>query len=460
MTTINKLLKKLRKQKSDKKRAIGFRNIFWQAIELLEPMYPDDFWFDIMDIFSDNGALFVIVNSDGRLYRHTITVEGDIITVSEGIEVMQSFVPLARQMTINRQEDGRVRVTQIVASSVLNRNSEIDSTVLFDNFIKRAETTGEYPIIDFLHYNDVRLGQTDYLARAGYCYIASWVFDDTEVGRIAGESFLNDTDYWGASIQFTPIEAQMVRVAEDVDCIVYVDGINTFISILPENRAGNLFTANKVEGVVKNMNDQDFLELVKLLNGDEDLARKVSEMATQVNNQITDKNMIARQADDTTPESTETDDSNTEADTETLVQPLDIDETLVAEIARTVIGLPDFNTAIQALLPELPKLPEDLVSRSMLDEVIQSVTQLGETVVNRLDTLEALNIAAVQQWQADQPRNSKGAPSPQTGGRQVRFRPREVRNPDNSNTPISPVGDSATDYVNEIADSRPGFASY
>lgn len=449
MTTINKFLKKLRKQKSDKKRAIGFRNIFWQAIELLEPMYPDDFWFDIMDIFSDNGALFVIVNSEGRLFRHSITVEGDIITVSEGIEVIQSFVPLARQMKVSRQEDGRVRVTQIVASSVLNRNSEIDSTVLFDNFIKRAEDTGEYPVIDFLHYNEVRLGQTDYLARAGYCYIASWVFDDTEVGRVAGESFLNDTDYWGASIQFTPIEAQMVRVAEDVDCIVYVDGINTFISILPENRAGNLFTANKVEGVIKNMNEKDFLELVKLLNGDEDLARKVSEMATQVNNQITDKNMIARQTETTDDETNAKTEETTSKDENT---PLDIDETLVAEIARAVVELPDF----KALLPQLP---EDLVSRSALDEVVQSVTQLGETVVSRLDTLEALNVAAVQQWQADQPRNNKGVPQA-SGGRKARFRPREQRNPDNGNTPTSPVGDTATDYVNEIADSRPASASY
>lgn len=451
--TINKFLKKLRKQKvtNDTKRAIGFRNIFWQALELLEPLYPNDPWFDIMDLFTDNGALFLVVNSDGRLFRHAVTIENDIVSVSEGIEVMQNFVPLSRQMTVSRQEDGRVRVTQIVASSVLNRNSEIDSTVLFDNFIKRAEDTGEYPVIDFLHYNEVRLGQTDYLARAGYCYIASWVFDDTEVGRIAGESFLNDTDYWGASIQFTPIEAQMVRVAEDVEVITYVDGINTFISVLPENRAGNLFTANKVEGVVKNMSEKDFAELLKLLGGNEELARQVSEMATQVNSQIKDKNMIARQADDDTSESAETD--NTEANTETPTQsPLDIDETLVAEIARAVVELPDF----KALLPQLP---EDLVSRSALDEVIQSVTQLGETVVSRLDTLEALNVAAVQQWQADQPRDGRGAPTQPLGGRQVRFRPREVRNPDNGSVPISPIGD-ATNYVNEIADSRPASASY
>lgn len=453
------------KAENAQKRAVGVHNIFWQAWDLLDPQYPENPWYDIVDIFVDEGALFLIVNADGKLFRHTIDIENDTISISEGIEVMQSFTPLARQMSVTRQDDGRVRVTQIVASSVLNRNSQIDSTELFDNFIRRAEETGEYPAIDFIHYNDVKLGQADFLARAGFCYIASWLFDDTEVGRAAGESFLNDSeDYWGASIQFTPLEAQMVTVAEDVEVLTFVDGINTFISVLPENCAANLFTARKVEGVVKNMNDADFERLVKLLGGNVELARQVSEMATSVNGQIAAGNMIARQsgedggetaATDANENATDTDESATDTDA---AAGFDVDEALVVEIANAIVTSEEFRTTLSGMLPELPELPEDMVSRSALDEVVVSIGELREAIVGRLDVLEAMNIAAAAQWSADRPRDSRGAPQPISGRRQLRFRPRTARDPDNAGDG-NPAGNSE-EYITQITDSRPPSASY
>lgn len=451
------------KAENVQKRAMGIHNIFWQAWDLLDPMYPQNPWYDIMDIFVDEGALFLIVNADGKLFRHTIGIENDTITISEGIEVMETFTPLARQLTVTRQEDGRVRVTQIVASSVLNRNSQIDSTELFDNFIKRAEATGEYPVIDFIHYNGVKLGQADFLARAGFCYIASWLFDDTEVGRAAGESFINDSeDYWGASIQFTPLEAQMVTVAEDVEVLTFVDGINTFISVLPENCAANLFTARKV-GVVKNMNDADFERLVKLLGGNVELARQVSEMATSVNDQIATGNMIARQSgEDGETAATEADATDAEVEVEAAddaAAGFDIDEALVVEIANAIVTSEEFRTTLSSMIPELPELPEDMVSRSALDEVVVSIGELREAIVGRLDVLEAMNIAAAAQWSADRPRDSKGAPQPISGRRQLRFRPRTARDPDNAGDG-NPAGNSDEEYITQITDSRPPSASY
>ena len=98
----------------------------------------------------------------------------------------------------------------IAASAVVNKVGAIDSTILFDNFIRHAGETNEYPVLDFFHEGErVRFGVADWLKRDGALYLASGTFDDTELARGAVAGLETQPDYWGGSIAYRVTQAPL-----------------------------------------------------------------------------------------------------------------------------------------------------------------------------------------------------------------------------------------------------------
>lgn len=196
-----------------------------------------------------------------------------------------------RALTITRAADGKARWLMIAASAVVNKVGSIDSTLLFDSFIKRAATEG-YPRLDFFHEGDhISFGQADWLRRDGALYLASGAFDDTDLARAAAAGLEKDPTHWGASIAYRIASEPLVLMTEG-QIPVYTDGFNTFISIVPRNRAANLFTAIGVIEEVIRMDKSVYDELVKLIG--EAAAAPFAAEVDDANRTITETGMITR----------------------------------------------------------------------------------------------------------------------------------------------------------------------
>lgn len=274
-------------------RAVGMGSIYEQAYNLIDEKDPYAY---IMDVFhNDDGSMFVVVASEGKLYRVNLTLTGGEVGAGEWTEVVQEFVPTGRGLKIARQADGKWRGFLISSTSVLNRVGAIDSTALHDSMNRRAAETGQYPYIDFFHFGpDWKMGMVDYLARDGHVAIASFLFDDSELAQAMIRAYIADPEYWGASISFYSIGAPELVKIEDAEIPVFVDGVYEAITILPERAAASLFTALRSTQEVQRMNQAVLEALTKLANGDEALLAQFVEQVDSTNRSITERNLIRR----------------------------------------------------------------------------------------------------------------------------------------------------------------------
>lgn len=213
------------------------------------------------------GVFAVAVMNDGKLFKSMVTVTAnDDIELSPWVETVTNFTPVSRGISVKRQADGKVRwYAWPACTAALNRSGEIDSRELFDSFIKNIERTGEYPELDFFHLgHELVLGRADYVTREDYTYCATGLFYDSDIARLAISAIEADPEYWGNSIQYYPTEAPEILVTEDGSKIpVYTDGVNRFISLLPEETAASILTSISTEGVNR-MKKQVKLALEKI----------------------------------------------------------------------------------------------------------------------------------------------------------------------------------------------------
>lgn len=255
----------------------------------------------VLDVYFETAGPFALITkSDGKLYKIPVSIdEQSQITTGEAQEVYMEFSPVTRSsITIKRQKDGRIRwIAGPACTAILNRSGEIDSRDLFDSFEDYIARTGEYPMLDFYHLgNDLTFGQADLVFRDGVNYVATGLFDETDVARAMAAAIELDPGYWGLSIQYLPTEEpEIIRSAEGVEIPVYRKGINHFISILPENSAAAVLT-NISTKEVKRMNAAQENALKKALEGDDALFTSVAEKLNAVNRTAKDPKVVSRNA--------------------------------------------------------------------------------------------------------------------------------------------------------------------
>jgi len=389
-------------------RAVSLEQIF-QQLQLYSWTGNENGYF--VSIYIEAGALYALYNNEGLLYRAGIDIaDDDTVTMGPLEPVQQSFAPVNRSaFSVIRQADGRTRFFMIAATAIVNRCGEIDSTKLFDDMISRAESTGFYPTLDFYHLGEVdpafEFGQFDFLAREDYAYIGSGLFTDghplTEATIRAWET---DPAAWGASIEYLPVEGaiEYLKLDDSIEIAVYTAGLNTRISLLPEPDAAAWFTGLTVERSNESM-DKKKLAALRSLFGDEEKLTKYLGTVKNINDDVTERGLIARQGEKT--EEVVTTEETTEAPV------IELDDTAIEAIVRSVAASGAFAGVLNPISDKITALS------SLIDELKEALVQMDDATDGRLSALEAEEEQKQAEWVADLPaqRNVK-----------VTYRPREV----------------------------------
>lgn len=405
-------------------RAVSMGAIYTQV---QEDIYEYNPWAYIMDIFQDDaGALFAVVAQDGKLYRVDFTVDaanGDV-TMGQWVEVMQEFVPTGRTLKIVRQADGKYRGFLISSTTVLNRVGEIDSTKLHNALNTRAVETNLYPFIDFFHLGDAwKIGQTDFLGLDENVAIASFLFDDTPLGRAMVKAYEADPEYWGASISYYPIGDPEILRINNVEIPVYNDGRYDSITLCPEKAAASLFTTLRAKEVTR-MNKTLIEAMMKLAGEDEEVKKMVSAFIEQVdetNRTITERGLIRRNAEENsetpadapvdTIANTDTEDGESEAGT--VQVPADavqeagevvLDEAAFTAITEHIFGSELWKNALAPLTTAIETLTATV--QGLQAAQTEARTRTSE-IDQRLSAVEATDEQKQKVWEADLSRRTK-----------------------------------------------------
>lgn len=198
-----------------------------------------DAW--VHDIFLDEGGVYAILSSEGKLYRTYITYSDNKLSYSEPQEIVVQHVPIESRTRIFRV-NGELRFVSIASAAVLNRSGEIDTMDLYNSMI---ENWGEYEIVPRLNFyhvqeDDFAMGEVKGIQRYNEFLIAWGVIDEsTPIGRNA-ENTLTD-DSWGLSIEFIPLDSEVENIS-GANIRKYTKGVFVGLAVLKEKHAASYFT--------------------------------------------------------------------------------------------------------------------------------------------------------------------------------------------------------------------------
>ena len=391
-------------------RAISGERVFqalWQRMfELDAEVEGGDHY--LVDMYFDESGVYALYTDRGKLYRYSLEVQDSDIILGERVEVMEVHQPTQTRTVIRQQADGQYRWFSVSGTAVLNRSGEIDSRDLFDSFVEYAEETGRYPIRMFYHHGGItedwqmdettrafKTGQADFLARDGYCYITSGLFDDTPLAKVEIEALRNNPDYWGESIRFWPTDAELTEIADGIKIPVYKAGFNVEISTLPENEAAHLMTRTEVTMSLNGRARRDAWLQLWLDAGqtEEDALQWLAEHPEARNRAIESEGMIARNEDEA---SSEGDVATTDEDEPQEPVEIEVDETVVQVVTES--------DAFTQLSTRIDNLENQFAERSKADE---KLTDAINRLTQRLEVLEKTDTAAQQQIDDDTPARIK-----------------------------------------------------
>lgn len=426
-----------KEQPKKKQRDMGMVRLWGQIGALLR---KEESWPYLIDIYrSDAGELYIVLVESGKLYRQSITIDDETVTLGERIQVSEVFAPVERAaLTITRQADGALRWTMIAATAVVNRVGEIDSTELFENLAAHAgEPDVPYPYLTFYHCGEkLRLGSIDYLARDGYVYINSGLLDQDNVLAMAIARDCASGE-WGGSIHYDPIgEPERVEVAPDIFIPVYRDGIHIETSIVLEDSAAALFTILGANKEVLRMDQKVKDKLFELLGDD---AEQWVSLADEVNRKIGEEGYVARTQEGGEPASQEPtptqDDPPQEPRPPAVDQTLEMDEEALGVIVRGVADSDAFKGQFATLETSLTTLNGTLETLTkQLESNAAASTEALVKVRERLDALEKDEEQKQREWLEDVPQRQM---------LRVTYRPSRDNAPDGPRQPTGTLADVA-----------------
>lgn len=429
-------------QSDEIERAIGFQRLreqLWEALDNSEQAAAG--WAYPIDIFvgDDGSSLFSIVTQGGKLFQVPMAVTADNVTLGTWTQVTEMFEPVnqSRRSAFTITRDAKTKQHRwlfVAATSVLNRVGEIDSSDLFDSFVDDAAESGDFPRVDFYHMGESdpktwEFGTADYLARDGFCYIATGLFDeDHPLARAAIKAYETQPDIWGCSIEFyAKREAEVIVLDPKIQVPVYKSGKNTRISIVKEVDAAGLFTrvANVTEEKVRMK--RDIMEVLGEFFGDDAAAlENFAENVDTINRTVKSDGLIhraktAKKTPVTPPveEPDEDEDGDTEEDDgrEDDEELLELDDQAIAQVAKQVSESAEFSTIKQSL-DKLTAAMDILVQTREADaRTLVELKKNNTTLAKRLAEVEKGDTEKKQEWAEDLPSSRRG--------RKATYRPRE-----------------------------------
>jgi len=350
---LDKFLKKIFREKR-----LNIDSVINKIYEQLDDEYEYP-W--IMDYLIEQDGQAVIFTDFGKLYRADYTVSGDDVKIDKITEVKIEYVPTTQSRVYVKRENNKVIIYGIAAANVINRNGEIDSAELFDQFEKQYEEGKFNATLRFYHVEEFDFGVVDYVARFDNVLLFSATVDqDSPFARQIDSVDFSD---WGFSIGFYASDYEQESVGE-TKINVFKRGKLVEISLLKEKDAASYFTKAKINrGDLMGKSREELKSKMLEFIGEEDLVEELLDEASIRNREIQEKGLITRE-------------------TEVMV-----DDALVETIAKKVVEMltPDETEEETREAPEIQELRgaiEEL--RGMLQQIQRSQE---EKVQEKIDAL-------------------------------------------------------------------------
>jgi predicted transcriptional regulator len=375
--------------------------------DALEQLGPDA-WF--IDLYLSQDKVLLLYNQEGKLYTIAIAEdpEGGIVLGDPLEVIVKEHTP--SRLSVTRQADGQYRWFAIACSAVVDKQGEIDSKALFDDFVNRWQA-GEPFVLRFFHDSRLDLGVGDWLAREDNLLLASGRIDDSELGKAFVEASTAKRGEWGTSIGFYAMaEPEILRTEEGIEIPIYKQGKLMEVSILPEQDACAFYTRITAELKERTMDERKRKALIDLF-GDEALADGFIATVDETNRTIVEAGLLTRE---TTTEETET--VTTEEVTETPPEATTTSEPVI-ETA------PAINDEVIRRLDELAGKVDQSLAYAVRIEALESGFATLQQVVEKLNLSDE---EKRQIWLADRPAGESKPP--------VTYRPRTDRRSEQEGT--------------------------
>jgi hypothetical protein len=289
-------------------RTIALGQVWTQVSAHINSLDPEDWnlWHWLQDLYYDEGQLFAITISAGRLYRWPVNVDGDAVKVGEPVAVVVEFAETGTQVdrdtgkqgertgatglpgflstAVRRTADGRWVGCSILCTATVNKLGILDSRQLFDSFVSRFKGDGtEY--VNVLHLGGAKsqIGFLRHVWREEKLLVGIYeFFQDDPVAEAAARTLSTDEEgFWGGSIEFKHFgEPQLVEVAEGVKLPMTHDGQLFGYSLARNQDCAAWYTGNVVmERAMTKREREIALELL----GDEALVDQLQEWLGEAN---------------------------------------------------------------------------------------------------------------------------------------------------------------------------------
>lgn len=222
-------------------RTIALEQIWSQVSAGINERDPEDWnqWHWLQDLYYDDGQLFAITISAGRLFRWPVTAESDAVRVGEPVAVVVQFADADAEDSndgeqrvwpgdVRQTEDGRWVGCAVLCTATVNKMGILDSRALFDSFVERFQGDGsEY--INLLHLggDKSQIGVLRHIWREDKLLVGLYEFaaDDAVAAAVARTLGADSDGFWGGSIEFAHYgQMQLVEVAEGVKLPMTHDG--------------------------------------------------------------------------------------------------------------------------------------------------------------------------------------------------------------------------------------------
>ena len=292
-------------------RTIAIGQVWAQVSAHINSLDPEDWnlWHWLQDLYYDEGQLFAITISAGRLYRWPVSVAGDAVTVGEPVAVVVEFSSAddgtiddgtmrhrqssyGLSSTVRRTADGRWVGCAVLCTATVNKMGILDSRALFDSFVERFKGDGsEY--INLLHLGGGKsqIGCLRHVWREEKLLVGIYEFfaDDPVAEAVARTLAEDEEGFWGGSIEFKHFgDPQLVEVADGVKLPMTHDGQLFGYSIARNQDCAAWYTGNVVfpqlaQSAMERAMTKREREIALELLGDEALVEQLQERLGEAN---------------------------------------------------------------------------------------------------------------------------------------------------------------------------------
>jgi hypothetical protein len=235
-----------------KTRAVSVEMIRQQAWYKLDELAYDEQVLDypyLHEVFLEDSANYVVFFDEGKAFRMNFTLAGGIVEFQQHQQIQFIHAPVENtRFKVFRAKSGDnagdLVWYGVACSNVVNRDGEIDSSLLFQQFEDEFESYDHSVTLRFYHETDPKffIGEVLGVQRQDNLLVAWGTIDESNPLANGVSKGINSGEY-GMSIGYMPAEkARKIEVSDGLTLPVYDSGTLIEISMLKADDAAAPFT--------------------------------------------------------------------------------------------------------------------------------------------------------------------------------------------------------------------------